>query len=197
MSKFVSLSVAGLLIGAAVPFVVAPAASQQIGEQVYTSCEHRFAVIYPGQPKTRDLQFTTTGGRTVPAREYLFKDAPDRFAVTVAVFPASSPAVDDAVVENAAEQLRQKGGRINQQFKEPYDPGMPGRQLNISYPNGKQLRSSIYMADRRLTITEATAAQSDFNALQFEQSITLIDAKGDDLDRPNNNDPPRNFGCGG
>jgi len=196
MPRFVALSAVGLLLGAAVPFL-APASAQQIGEQVYTSCEHRFAVIYPGQPKTRDLQFTTTGGRTVPAREYLFKDAPDRFAVTVAVFPADSPVVDDAVVEHAAEQIRQKGGRINQQFKEPYDPGMPGRQLNISYPDGKQLRASVYMADRRLTITEAMAPQSDFNALQFEQSITLIDAKGDDLDRPNNNDPPRNFGCRG
>jgi hypothetical protein len=197
MSKFVSLSAAGVLIGAAVSFLAAPAVSQQIGEQVYTSCEHRFAVIYPGQPKTRDFQFATTGGRTVPAREYLFKDAPDKFAVTVAVLPADSPVVDDAVVEHAAEQIRQKGGRINQQFKEPYDPGMPGRQLNISYPNGKQLRASVYMADRRMTITEATADQSDFNALQFEQSITLIDSKGNDLDRPNNNDPPRNFGCGG
>jgi hypothetical protein len=195
MSRFVSLSIAGLLIGASVP-LLAPASAQQIGEQVYTSCEHRFAVIYPGQPKTRDFMYSTTGGRTVPAREYLFRDAPDRFAVTVAVFPQSSPVVDDAVVEHAAEQLRQKGGRINQQFKEDYDPGMPGRQLNVTYPNGKQLRSSIYMADRRLTISEATAVESDFGALQFEQSITLIDAKGEDLDRPNNNDPPRDFGCG-
>ena len=198
MPRFVPLSVAGLLIGAALPFFSLPAIAQlsQVGEQIYTSCEHRFAVIYPGQPKTRDLQFTTTAGRTVPAREYLFKDSPDRFAVTVAVFPDNSSAVDDAVVEHAAEQIRQKGGRINQQFKEPYDPGMPGRQLNISYPDGKQLRASIYMADRRMTITEAMAAESDFNALQFEQSITLIDSKGNDLDRPNNGEV-RNFGCRG
>ena len=195
MSRFVPLSVAGLLIGAAFPLFADNAVAQ--GEQIYTSCEHRFAVIYPGQPKTRDFMYTTSGGRTVPAREYLFRDAPDRFAVTVAVFPQSSPTVDDAVVEHAVEQLRQKGGQIRQQFKEPYDPGMPGRQLNVVYPNGKQLRSSIYMADRRLAITEATAAEGDFNALQFEQSITLIDGKGDDLDLPNNNDPPRNFGCRG
>jgi hypothetical protein len=193
MSRFVSFSIAGLLIGAAVPFLAAPAASQQIGEQVYTSCEHRFAVIYPGQPKTRDFQFTTSGGRTVPAREYLFRDAPDRFAVTVAVFPANSPVVDDAVVEHAAEQLRQRG-QVRMQFQANYDPGMPGRQLNINERNGKQLRASVYMADRRLTITEAAAAEGDFNALQFEQSIVLIDQNGDDLDRPNNGDV-RNFGC--
>jgi hypothetical protein len=196
MSRFVSLSVAGLLLGAAVPLLVVPAVAQSepVGEQVYASCEHRFAVIYPGQPKTRDLTYTTTAGRAVPAREYLFREGADRFAVTVAVFPANSPVVDDAVVEHAAEQIRTKGGRINQQFSAPYDPGMPGRQLNISYPNGKQLRASVYMANRHLTITEALADQGDFGALQFEQSIALTDEKGNDLDPPNGTDV-RNFGC--
>ena len=191
MSRFVSLSVAGLLVGAAVP--VFAAAAQD--EHVYSSCQHRFAVIYQGQPKTRDLQYATRTGTNVPAREYLFREGADRFAVTVAVFPANSPVVDDAAVEHAAQTIRAKGGRINQQFQEPYDPGMPGRQLNITYPNGKQLRASIYMANRHLTITEALAAQGDFAALQFEQSIALTDAKGNDLDPPNGSDEPRNFGC--
>ncbi len=193
MSRFVPLSVAGLLIGAAFPLFVQNAAAQ--GEQIYSSCQHRFAVIYPGQPKTRDFSYATHKGTSVPAREFLFREGADRFAVTVAVFPANSPAVDDAAVEHAAEQFRAKGGRINQQFKEPYDPGMPGRQLNITYPNGKQLRASIYMANRHMTITEAMAAEGDFNALQFEQSIALTDAKGNDLDPPNGTDEPRNFGC--
>ncbi len=193
MSRFVLMSVAGILIGAAVPVFSESAVAQ--GEQIYGSCQHRFAVIYPGQPKTRDLTISTSGGRTVPAREFLFRDAPDRFAVTVGVFPQNTPVVDDAAVEHAAEQICQKGGRINQQFKEPYDPGMPGRQLNITYPNGKQLRASVYMANRHLVITEATAAEGDFNALQFEQSIALTDEKGNDLDPPNGTDEPRNFGC--
>ena len=196
MSRFVSLSVAGLLVGAAVPFLAVPAVAQRepVGENVYASCQYRFAVIYPGQPKTRDLMYATTAGRTVPAREFLFREGADRFAVTVAVFPPNSPVVDDAAVEHAAEQIRVKGGRINQQFSAPYDPGMPGRQLNIIYPNGKQLRASVYMANRHLTITEAMAAEGDFAALQFEQSIALTDEKGNDLDPPNGEDV-RNFGC--
>jgi hypothetical protein len=51
------------------------------------------------------------------------------------------------------------------------------------------------MANRHLTITEAIAAEGDFNALQFEQSIALTDEKGNDLDPPNGSDEPRNFGC--
>ena len=196
MSRFVPLSVAGLLIGAAVPLVSGALAQTDpaLNQGVFANCQHRFAVIYPGQPKLRDFQYATRAGSTVPAREYLFREGADRFAVTVAVFPANSPQVDDAAVEHAAEQLRAKGGRINQQFKEPYDPGMPGRQINITYPNGKQLRASVYMANRHLTITEALAAEGDFAALQFEQSIALTDEKGNDLDAPNGADV-RNFGC--
>ena len=201
MSRFVVLSVTGLLAGVAVSLLAQRAVAQtdyanqeRIGEQVYASCQHRFAVIYPGQPRTRDFMYATHTGSTVPAREYLFREGADRFAVTVAVFPANTPVVDDATVEHAAQQIRQKGGRINQEFKEPYDPGMPGRQINISYPNGKQLRASIYMANRHLTITEALAAEGDFGALQFEQSIALTNEKGYDLDAPNAG-VPRDFGC--
>jgi hypothetical protein len=193
MSRFVPLSVAGLLIGAGIP-VSQTAVAQEPG--MFTSCEHRFAVIFPGavQPMTRDITFTTQTGAMVPARQYYHERGMDRFTVTVAVFPGSAAQVDDAVVEHAAEQIRKKGGTIRFQYTAPYDPGMPGRQLNISHPGGKQLRASVYMADRRLTITEAMASEGDFNALQFEQSITLIDANGDDLDRPNNGEV-RNFGC--
>jgi hypothetical protein len=187
------MSIAALLIGAAVP-LSGVAVAQEAG--MFTSCEYRFAVIFPGavQPMTRDVTFTTQNGAMVPARQFYHERGADRFTVTVAVFPANAPAVDDAVVEHAAEQIRQKGGQVRFQFAAPYDPGMPGRQLNMSQQNGRQLRASVYMADRRLTITEAVAAEGDFNALQFEQSITLIDAKGDDLDRPNNGEV-RNFGC--
>ena len=75
-----------------------------------------------------------------------------------------------------------------------YDPGMPGRQLNIFEPNGRQHRASVYMADRHLVITEANGPAGDFNALQFEQSITLIDGGGIDLDR-NAGQEPRRFDC--
>jgi hypothetical protein len=192
MFKFVPSSLAALLAGAAIPLLAGSAMAQ--GDQIYTNCEYRFAVIYPGQPRTRDFQYATTGGRMVPAREFLFGSGDNRYAVTVAVFPPDSPVVDDAVVEHAAEQIRQRG-TVRMQFQANYDPGMPGRQLNITERNGKQLRASVYMADRRLTITEASAPESDFNALQFEQSITLVDERGDDLDRAAPGGDQRRFPC--
>jgi len=192
MSNFISVGLAVLLAGAAVPLFSASVLAQ--GEQIYSSCEHRFAVIYPGQPRTRDFMYATTGGRTIPAREFLFGQGPNRYAVTVAVFPADAPAVDEAAVEHAAAQLRQRG-EVRFQYMADYDPGMPGRQLNIIERNGKQLRASVYMANHRLVITEASAPEGDFSALQFEQSIALTDENGNDLDPPNGTNQPRNFGC--
>ena len=75
-----------------------------------------------------------------------------------------------------------------------YDPGIPGRQLNILQPNGRQLRASVYMADHRLYITEATSVPGDFPALQFEQSVSIINAHGTDLDK-NGALPSRQYRC--
>jgi len=161
---------------------------------MYIDCQNRFAVIFPSPHMTRDIMYRTHTGASIPAKQFYVERGPDRFIVTSVNF-ANGPQVDDAVVEHAANNLRQRG-EVRFQAAANYDPGMPGRQLNIFQPNGRQLRASVYMAEGHLTITEAEAAQGDFNALQFEQSITLITADGTDRDA-NANAPPRRFQCRG
>ncbi len=75
-----------------------------------------------------------------------------------------------------------------------YDPEIPGRQFNIFMPDGRQHRASVYMADHRLYITESDAPEGDFPALQFEQSVSIINAKGTDLDK-NPRQPLRQYRC--
>jgi hypothetical protein len=50
------------------------------------------------------------------------------------------------------------------------------------------------MADHRLYITQSVAAPGDFVALQFEQSVSLINAAGTDLDK-NVGQPSRQYHC--
>jgi hypothetical protein len=50
------------------------------------------------------------------------------------------------------------------------------------------------MYDHRLYVTESLAAEGDFPALQFEQSVSIIDANGTDLDK-NGNQPSRQYDC--
>ena len=181
---------AAALASCAIACVLPGAASAQ--DRLYINCQYGFAVIFPSQPMIREISYTTHSGTTVPARQFYNERGADRFTVTVVHFP-NGPAVDDQIVEHAAANLRRRG-EVRFQAEANYDPGMPGRQLNIFESNGRQHRASVYMADGYLTITEANAAPGDFNALQFEQSITLVDSMGVDRER-NAGQENRKFDC--
>jgi hypothetical protein len=187
------IRIAVLVSCAVLPFLPGPAASQETPpDLMYIDCQNRFAVIFPSPHMTRDIMYRTHTGASIPAKQFYVERGADRFMVTSVNF-VNGPQVDEAAVDHAANTFRQRG-EVRFQAAANYDPGMPGRQLNIFQPNGRQLRASVYMAEGHLTITEAEAAPGDFNALQFEQSITLINAEGVDRDA-NANAPPRRFQC--
>jgi hypothetical protein len=150
-------------------------------DNVYVKCPYRVAAIFPRAPTIRDFTYTN-GGRSVPAREFYTQQGADRFSVIVADF-TNGPAVDEKLIDNAAAPFRQRG-EVRFQFAAVYDPGIPGRQL----------RASVYMADHRLYMTEADSVPGDFAALQFEQSVSLINAQGTDLDK-NGNLASRQYNC--
>jgi hypothetical protein len=192
MSKHHRISVALLSSAVASLFLGAAAQRDDIyGENVYVSCQYRFAALFPSQPMIRDITHMN-GGRSVPARQFYAQQGADSFSVIIADF-SNGPAVDAQIVENAAVPIRGRG-EVRFQFAEDYDPGIPGRQLNIYESGGRQHRASVYMWDHRLYITEANASPGDFLALQFEQSISIIDANGTDLDK-NVGTPSRQYSC--
>jgi glyoxylase-like metal-dependent hydrolase (beta-lactamase superfamily II) len=170
------------------------AAQQQgdlaIAPNVFGSCQYRFMAIFPGQPMAQDISYTDSG-RTVPARQFYVEQGNKRYSVTIADFSNGGPAIDEQIVDRAANSIRQLG-EVRFEYPEDYTPGIPGRQLNVFDSSGRQHRGSIYMADHRLVITETHAEPSDFAAIQFEQSIGLLDATGRDL----NNVPNRSrYAC--
>ena len=160
-------------------------------ENVYVNCQYRVAVIFPKTPAIRDFTYQSAG-KTAPARQFYTQDGLRQFSVTIVEF-ANGPAVDENLMMAATIPLQQRGD-VRFQYMADYDPGIPGRQLDIFQPNGRQLRASVYMADHRLYITEAVSAPGDFAALQFEQSVSIINAQGTDLDK-NGNQPSRQYNC--
>src|SRR5262245_24267604 len=171
------LAMSKLLRVAAVLTAIAPAfapgtraAESEAGQPSYINCEYGFAIIFPRPPMTRDVRYTTSTGATVPARQFYLENGADRLMVTVATF-TGGPIIDEKEMDHAAATLSMRG-EVRFRERGIYDPGFPGRQLNIFLPNNRQLRASVYMIERRLFITEALAAVSDFVALQFEQSIS-------------------------
>jgi hypothetical protein len=192
MAKFDAMWIA-VFACALSPFLQGAAAEREAtyGENVYVNCQYRFAAIFPRAPMIRDMTYTI-GGKSAPARQFSVEQGANRFSVVIANF-ASGPPVDEQLVEAAAVPLRQSG-RIIYQAGDVYDPGIPGRQINALQPNGLQHRASVYMHDHRLYVTESVAVEGDFPALQFEQSVSIIDANGTDLDK-NGNQPSRQYDC--
>jgi hypothetical protein len=160
-------------------------------DNVFVSCQYRVAAIFPRTPLTRDFTYTVAG-RSAPAREFYTTQGMQTLSAIVVDF-SNGPEVDENLVEATAVPLRQKG-QILFQYRAEYDPGIPGRQLNIMQPDGRQFRASVYMAQHRLYVTQATSPPGDFAALQFEQSVSLIDELGTDLDK-NVGQPSRQYRC--
>jgi hypothetical protein len=185
---------ATLVALAAAPFVQGAAQHDEptYGDNVYVNCQYRVAAIFPSAPKIKDFTYRNAG-KSAPARQFYTQQGADLLSVTVVTYP-NGPAVDENLVMAATIPLQQRG-EVRFNFMEPYDPGIPGRQLDIFLTNGRQLRASVYMADHRLYITEANSAPGDFPALQFEQSVSIIDAQGTDLDK-NIGQNSRQYKCG-
>lgn len=141
--------------------------------------EYRFAVIFPAEPAAKDITYTTRSGASFPARQFVVEQNGNQHSITI-VDVSRGQAVDIALVDQVADSLRARGN-VRFQAAEEYDPGLPGRQLMIIQPDGRQLRASIYMWDHRLYITEANGDPGATSLLQFEQSITLLDADGNEV----------------
>ena len=203
MSKFDPVRVASVLSCAMLLMGAAPAQDVAPDQPIYyANCQYGIAIIFPGASKTpqaRDSRYTIPFyANNLPAREFYIDRGGNHYSVTIVDF-SSGPRADEAIVEQAAAELRKKGEVRYQAFAD-YDPGMPGRQLNIFPPNNRQLRASLYMAYHKLVITQADTVVGDNDSIQFEQSIVLVDKDGIDIDRVNAQDgtgaePLRKFPC--
>ena len=167
-------------------------AQDDSGELSYINCEAGFGIIFPASPMTRDIQYTTNTGRAVPARQFYLQRGQDLLQVTVARLNYGPP-IDEAVMDHAAATLKARG-EVRYEAAGAYDPGYPGRQLNIFLAGGRQLRAAVYMMEHKLYIIEGLGAVGDFEALQFEQSITMVNEMGVDYDQ-NPPDPIHKLTC--
>jgi hypothetical protein len=133
-------------------------------------------------------------GSVVPAREFFLEKGGNRYSVTSIAF-AAGPYSDRQIVAQELAELSKKG-QVRTRADVELGLMRPGGQLNILEPNGRQLRTSVYMAQRRLIITQAEAVAGETEALQFEQSVALINRAGTDLDRVSgNNAEIRKYDC--
>ena len=162
-------------------------------QPIYANCQDGFVVLFPREPAMRDTRYSV-GGASMPAHEYAVEQNGNRYSVTVVDY-SNGPRADRKIVDSALADLSKKGD-VKTRADVEIGIGKPGSQLNIVQPNGRQLRASAYMAQHRLYVTQADAAMGDSTALQFEQSIAMVNHAGMDLDRVSgNNTEIRTYDC--
>ena len=173
------MRIAALLVFASVLLPACAGAEVPASPPFHIEREYRFAAIFPAEPRPADVSYALSDGTMFPARQFTAEEDSNRHSVTVIVLP-QGPAVDRRLVDRVADTLRRKG-EVRFQAADDYDPGLPGRQLNILQSDGRQLRASVYMWDHRLYITEANGTPGAASLLQFEQSITLLNEDGTEV----------------
>jgi hypothetical protein len=163
-------------------------------EPIYANCQAGFAIIFPGQPVAKDIRYTMASGTAVPAKEFSVDKNGNRYSVTAIELP-NGPYSDVQTVKQELDAISKKG-QVRTRADVELGLMRPGGQLNIAEPNGRQLRASVYMAQKRMIVTQAEAVMGDSEALQFEQSVALVNHAGTDLDRvvPQNQEP-RTYDC--
>ena len=134
MRKSILVGVAAASCGGILWLAASASAQEEVFKDTntYASCQDRFAVIFPSNPSMRDVPYAMRSGRSVAARQHYLERGADRFSVTVVVL-ANAPAVDEEIINHAADILRKKG-EVRADYPVGYIAGVRGRQLLIAEP---------------------------------------------------------------
>lgn len=156
----------------------------------YTDRTDRFTINLPHQPTIRETMYPPQRGQPVPARVYTVDDGPRRYSVTVVnLATIREPSDIKGSVAWEAWNFRKRGGEISYDAYAQVDR-IEGHQLHITNPDKTVSFVGIYVHARRLYILEARVPPSTPGALQFQQSLFILDEQGQriryDLDADGN-----------
>ena len=149
----------------------------------FASCEFRVGANFPGAPVARDVSYSSVNGAAVRARAFSTETDAGRFVLTAVDFTGNRIDMQQAFA-HARDTLRRKG-RILLEGNDRLEDNIPAAQFSIAEPSGARLLATIYMYDRRLYVFEAASpagAAPSPQAVQFVQSVMILDATGREVD---------------
>lgn len=160
---------------------------QEWGE--YVNREEKFVVIFPGTPSIQNTTVKSPEGLDLPAKVYTASSGPTQYKITVVNYKDAPVLEVRGSVAWAAWQIRKRGGDIQHDGFNDNDR-IGGHQLHIVNPNGTRTVAAIHQYARRLYILEATTPVDYPPAADFQQSLVILDDKGErvryDLDEDGN-----------
>ena len=157
--------------------VSAPAFAQ--GWIEYRNQAERFGVTLPGQPAIEEITYTSWQGVTLPGRVYTVEDGPARYSVTVVNYASNDDVTDvNGSVAHEAWKIRRRGGEVTFDAYAVADY-IEGHELYITNADESRTFVGIFLHAKRLYILEATVLRGALPPLLFQQSLQILDEKGD------------------
>ena len=166
------LSVAAIVVGVAIAASTS-GLTQQAPE--YVNREYRFMLNFPVAPMEEDAVYVSLDGTTHAARVFSAEEGTSRYSMTVVRFPTELADVP-AELDHAADLVRSRG-QVLHDLLANYD-GVPGHELNLIGPEGRQIYANVLYHDHHLYFVEAEASADSAPPLRFQTSIVVLDAEG-------------------
>ena len=177
-----------LVAGLLVLLISRPAAAQPPspqggfgGPREWVEYEDRsefFFVNFPGQPVITTTTYQPQRGAPLPGRVYTVLDGARRYMVTVVNMEKAAVNDVPGAIAWEAWNFRKRGGQVTYDAYGQVDR-IAGHQLHINNPDKTQSFIGIYLHARRLYILEARAPADSPGAVHFQQSLTILDEKGE------------------
>ena len=162
----------------------------------YVNRDYGFLVNFPAEPKVEDTTYMAAGGAPLPAKRFSAELGTGRYSVLVVDY-STRIADEDGAMAHAATVFRPKG---EVRFEEPSQlDGIPGHQLSIIEPDGRQLQLQLfmysYMGFHRLYIAEGSVAAGAAPPAAFWTSLAMVHPDGRivniNRERRGDSGPPR------
>jgi len=171
-AKLGMIVLAAMIAGAAL-FAPTPGLAQQGPE--YVNHELRFMLNFPIAPIEGNASYVSLDGTTHSARVFSAEDESGRYRMSVVRFPTELTDVP-AELDHAANLVRPRG-QILHDLLANYD-GVPGHELNLTGPEGRQIYASILYNDHLLYFVEAEVGADSAPPIRFQTSVVILDNEG-------------------
>jgi len=159
-----------------VTLIASPLSAQQWLD--YTNREYRFSINFPAEPDEEDVSYFRADGTALSARSFVAATDNGRYAVTVIVLPDAGFDANTEI-EHAVDLLSARG-EIRYEGTTDYDD-IPVYELNMIAADGNQIMATIILYEQHLYFVEAEVSPEMAPPLQFQQSVSPLDANGSAL----------------
>jgi len=168
------MRISGLIFGAFAVMLSAGVSAQNWVE--YTSIEDRFHAVFPAEPTVEEVEWVSEDSTVVPGRRYSAAAGDNFYSLTVFDYRGSTFNNMRGSMAHAATFYRRKGEVTLDAYAQL--DRIPGHQLQLTEPGGRELYVALHLHDWLLYVTEASVPFASPRGTMFQHALSIIDEDG-------------------